>query len=88
MASWTYDEEQLTDQANQIKDVVLNALLSCGAITEENYKFFLENYAVLQKKKGFWGKLLEKKLKKDLTYEQYPNSSYFWVVVKLIEHEK
>lgn len=75
--------EDMDMLANEVKETVLQGLLEAGVVTQENYDFFLNNYAVVIKRKNTWGRVMEAiKLRK-------PNDTweYYWMLVKIANHE-
>ncbi len=80
---WTHTMEDMDSLGNEVKETVLMGLLDAGAITNENYDYFLNNYAIVIKRKNTWGRVLEAiKLRK-------PNEiwEYYWMLVKIVNHE-
>ena len=47
-------------EANIVKDLVVAGLASEGYITEKQYKTFCENYAIVFRTKGWFGKLFDR----------------------------
>lgn len=59
--------QDMTANANAVKNAVENAMVSEGFLTPENAKKFAENYAVVVYERGFLGSILSKILDGDNT---------------------
>jgi hypothetical protein len=57
-----YNDQQLSAASNQIKELIVTALIEKGLVAEDDGTSFLEHYAVVVVKKGWLGASIDRVL--------------------------
>jgi hypothetical protein len=62
---YLWSDEDLSSHANQVKELVSQAMASKGLITQEEADTFATRYVIVIAKKGWMGSLIDKALNLD-----------------------